>query len=289
MKSIPYERVSPAADGEPFFDLVTNPDDFARFGPSLVQNPVVGGEVPTRADVLAVVFDLEGFTRFCSQRDPQTFVPRFVGDFTDWFFQQIRSQLLFHSGGPAADSVQTEDGKYQLCAPPPFFAKFLGDGFLCLWAADRDLIRRDLPDDADEGLVENELRGDLTNTLAVIQDVRRSYSDYQKTLREHYVNVPSRLRLGAAVGLVTALSNGRDFVGPCINQASRLEKLGPLGMAVDCAGFPNAFVDAPGLERMFTKQTVDIRGGEQTRVLVDAKEWDSLTEEEQRSITSKRD
>src|SRR5437868_256933 len=44
----------------------------------------------TSVNALAAIFDLEGFTKFCSQPDPQLAVPKFLDLFLKWLFAKLK-------------------------------------------------------------------------------------------------------------------------------------------------------------------------------------------------------
>ena len=50
--------------------------------------------------------------------------------------------------------------------------------------------------------------------------------EFLQSLKKTVSKPPSKLRCGIAQGQVTAIADGSDFVGLCINIASRLQKLG---------------------------------------------------------------
>lgn len=149
-------------------------------------------------EALAAIFDLKEFTSFCDQRDPHLEVPEYLQKFLNWLIERI-----------SADSVQREDkDRMVLWYHLPIFGKFLGDGVLLLWDAE-DLS--------------HEEKGDIVSDLYVI------CNDYEKVfLREtgrKFTQPPPRLRCGIAQGQVTSIGAENDFVGLCINIASRLQKL----------------------------------------------------------------
>jgi hypothetical protein len=41
-------------------------------------------------EVLSVVFDLEGFTNFTKQVDPQLSIPNYISDFFNWLFAEVK-------------------------------------------------------------------------------------------------------------------------------------------------------------------------------------------------------
>ena len=184
-------------------------DEYAKFGPGLLDL----GEVASRSDAtnsLAVVLDLEGFTEFCNQVDPQLFVPAFIGDFLDWIFQSIRK--LF--------TESEEEDKVRIWGSLPFFGKFTGDGAPFLW--DTDLSGND------PGI------GNIILRMVEITDLY--LTEFYPRLQQHYSKVPRRLRVGIARGQVLSIGKGKDYVGPCINIASRIQKLSLLSFAASRRG-----------------------------------------------------
>lgn len=147
---------------------------------------------------LAVILDLKDFTGFCDQRDPQHEVPRFLDRFLKWLFGRIREELF--DGDDGADVI--------LWSHLPIFGKFLGDGILLLW---------------DATSISPEARRNLVQAFDII------CSDYTtvflKKTKGLFTKPPSKLRCGIAQGQVTSIANGNDYVGLCINIASRLQKL----------------------------------------------------------------
>ena len=100
--------------------------DLNRFDPSLLGL----GDVAVDAKVinaLAAVFDLEGFTDFCGQPDPQLVIPDYLSEFLVWLFEAITNR--FKKG--------EKEGIVFLSSTLPFFAKFMGDGVLFLWNTDQ--------------------------------------------------------------------------------------------------------------------------------------------------------
>ncbi len=147
---------------------------------------------------LAAILDLKDFTGFCDQRDPHHEIPRFLDKFLKWLFDRIREELFDRNDGN--DVI--------LWSHLPIFGKFLGDGILFLW-------------DATD--VSAEARRNLVQAFDII------CSDYTtvflKKTRGLFTKPPSKLRCGIAQGQVTSIANGNDYVGLCINIASRLQKL----------------------------------------------------------------
>ena len=184
-------------------------EEFNKFNPE-----VLGlGDISlrsTQAEAIAAVFDLSGFTTFCSQADPHLSVPEYLSRFLDWLFNEIKKVFVQKS---------YKEGK-TLWANLPFLAKFLGDGVLFLWDTKK-------------------MNGDeICNVVVSLRDVCYHYvRNFYPQIREEVVKSPGTLRCGIARGSVFSVGNGEDYVGPCINIASRLQKLSLLTFCVSRRGF----------------------------------------------------
>jgi hypothetical protein len=211
-------------------------------------------------EALAVIFDLKGFTSFCDQRDPHLEVPEYLNTFLNWLFERI-----------AEESIRKEEANQLiLWSQLPFFAKFLGDGVLFLWDA------RNLTPEA---------KGNIVVSLYLI------CNDYEKDflpkIRRKFTNPPSKLRCGIAQGQVISIGDETDFVGLCINVASRLQKLGD-------GQFSFAFTKKGlDLERSFHEDwhkdfrliKILIRGvGKEEFVYVLKKEFNALSKPEKKEL-----
>jgi hypothetical protein len=171
---------------------------FKKFGPSILGLEDILANKET-FEALAVIVDLKDFTVFCDQRDPHLVVPQFVKSFLEWLFERLRAQLLIEEAG---DNVV-------LWSHLPFFGKFLGDGVLLLW---------DVTD----------MRGEAKRSIVQSFDIicHDYKAGFLPPLEKHISTPPPKLRCGMAQGQVTSIAAGRDYVGLCINIASRLQKLG---------------------------------------------------------------
>lgn len=171
--------------------------DFEKFGSNVIRLTDITKNKKT-FEGLSVILDLKGFTIFCDQRDPQHQVPRFLGLFIRWLFQRIRAELFDRNDG---DDVV-------LSSHLPIFGKFLGDGVLLIWDV------RDMSPEARRHIVK------AFDTIV---------SDYVDVFLDQnaagFTRPPLRLRCGIAQGQITAIADGNDYVGMCINVASRLQKL----------------------------------------------------------------
>ncbi len=202
---------------------------------------------PSRpTDVLAVIFDLEGFTHFARQIDPQLTVPAFLNSFLQWLFATIRGQL-----------VQKESSA-TLWAELPFFAKFMGDGVLFLWRIDLDRIVG-IEGRGPAGNLQAAVQEFICNIIASLWEVCQAYPAFLETEGRHFTDPPRRLRCGVARGIVIPVGDGADHVGPCINIASRLQKLGGLSFAFSARGIDEAGFN-PSYRARFIKRRTEIRG-----------------------------
>ena len=230
--------------------------DFAKFNVSILDL----GDLTKDAKItnaLAAVFDLEGFTTFCSQIDPQLVIPEYLNGFLPWLFKAIATRY----------TKESRENQHLLWGSLPFFAKFMGDGVLFLWNTD--------------------LSYDLTgigNDVICVRDVAEQYkTEFLPTVSSAHSNVPQRLRVGLARGQVFSVGDGNDFVGPCINMASRLQKLGSLPFAFSRRGFdPEKCFGASVRKRLLTLNA-KVRGvGEDERIVVFKEDYDSLSPKEKK-------
>src|SRR5438105_699717 len=207
-------------------------------------------------DAICIVYDLEGFTAFSRQVDPHLAVPHFMSRFLSWLFAELKRRYF----------REEVEGGVKLYARLPFFAKFMGDGVMFLWDT------KDLP------------RGSLTNIPMIANIISESYKrDFAPQMSREFSDVPRKLRVGVARGRVFAVGGGSDYVGPCINIASRLQKIGStirFCMAKRGWSADEVIVDENNRE-IFVLKSVPIRGiGETELVYIERKEYDQLPVDE---------
>ena len=213
------------------------------------------GDISTPAreiEAVAAVFDLAGFTRFCNQVDPHLAVPRFLSGFLDWLFERIKSGLAIYDIG--ASKV--------LWAELPFLAKFLGDGVLFLWNT--------------RGMSEKL----VCRIVTTLYEICSAYkSEFYPEISLAVDKPPTTLRCGVARGRVFSVGNGKDYVGHCINIASRLQKLSLLTFCFPHRGFyVREYMDA-SYRQNFVQKRITIRGiGENELVWVLNDEFEKLPE-----------
>ena len=225
-------------------------EGYDSFNPSLlglgdITQPAVS------ADAIAAVFDLEGFTNFCKQIEPQLSVPHFLSEFLSWLLADIRREMT---------QRQDPDGAL-LYGPLPFFVKFMGDGLLLLWdvASTDDVGRRNI-------------------VLSSYEVCEHYQTTFLPRIRATTVEAPPRLRCGLARGTVYSVGNGQDFVGSCINMSTRIQKLPGVTFAFNRRGFN---LEDSGADEFFKEAVVvkrlSIRGiGENELVAVLRKDYEAL-------------
>lgn len=211
--------------------------DFAKFNSSILGLGDIMRE-GTSVEALAAMYDLEGFTAFCGQDDSHLFVHEFLEMFLSWLFEQT-----------AQSFTREEQGDQVLIwGRLPFFAKFLGDGVLFIW---------------DTNPANDRIRGDKAIGNIVLSLLKNSFAyqaEFLPMARKRFAAPPQRLRCGIARGRVLSIGDGQDFVGPCINLASRLQKLPPLSFAVSAKGFNIKNALHPDDVHHFVSKQVRVRG-----------------------------
>jgi class 3 adenylate cyclase len=216
-------------------------------------------------EVISIFFDLEGFTNFTKQVDPQLSIPNFISDFFNWLFDNIKKEIT------------QNNGENILWAELPFFCKFMGDGALFLWRIDLDKISLVDSKLTSEELQEN-LQRYLCNIVATMHDICNNYRKFYKELKNEYTDLPQRLRCGIARGNVFPIGNGLDFVGPCINISARLQKFSGLSFAFSARGIDEIGFNE-GYKKFFVKKRVAIHGiGDNELIYILEKEFIKLSD-----------
>jgi len=228
-------------------------EDFERFNPRLLSLGDISS--PSKeVEAIAAIFDLTGFTAFCKQVDPHLVIPPYLSRFLDWLFNEIKQSFVQKS---------YKEGK-RLWTDLPFLAKFLGDRVLFLWNA-RNM----------SGVA-------ICNLLGLLQDICFHYIEkFYPEIRTQVAEAPKALRCGVARGKVYSVGNGQDYVGPCINMASRLQKFSNLTFCFSHRGFDIDKDMHENVRQFFVKKRVAIRGvGENEIVVLVKSEFASLPDED---------
>jgi hypothetical protein len=217
------------------------------------------GKIETKSsqiNALSVMFDLEGFTTFCKQIDPQLAVPEYLGEFLKWIFEEIKMEL----------TDKTYDEGYKTWSDLPFLSKYLGDGILFLW--------------------DTEKMGDIKiqNVVVSMYEICRHYvTKFLPKISNSITTPPTKLRCGIARGTIYTVGNGNDYVGPCINMSARLQKLHTLTFCFSRRGINPAKMES--YSKKFIVKKVNIRGiGEGELVCFSKTEYDLLPDSEKKNF-----
>lgn len=209
------------------------------------------GKIGTKSEqinAISVLFDLEGFTNFCKQIDPQLAVPEYLGEFLKWLFEQVRKELIH----------ETHPEGYRTYSELPFLSKFMGDGILFLWNTD--------------GFSDSKI---MNIVFSMLEICKKYKTDFYKKITRKITSPPATLRCGIARGAIYSVGNGNDFVGPCINMSARLQKLNSLTFAFSRRGL-NPDINESYSKAFVTKKS-DIRGiGSDELVCILKNEFDKL-------------
>jgi class 3 adenylate cyclase len=230
--------------------VITN-DIVNQFNPSMLAL----GDISTpcqEKEAIVAVCDLTGFTKFCNQVDSYLAIPRFLSDFLEWFFDSIRDELI-------EENFQNHTSFW---ADLPSLVKFLGDGLLLVWNT--------------RNMLEDQICRIVTSLYNICIEYRQEF--YPKI--NMVVNKPPTvLRCGVARGKVFTVGNGKDYVGHCINNASRLSQLGPLSFCFPHRGFQVRDHMPEEYANLFIQKYISVRGvGDNELVWVVKDEFNRLPE-----------
>lgn len=156
---------------------------------------------------IVMIYDIAGFSKFFNQPDAQEYVPRFSNRISEAI-----SVAIF--GGK--EFWEKEGAEELIPLLSPVHEKFLGDGALYIWLPPHNET------DFSSGFVAY-----LCNRLWNIQN---NFDTLRKKCSEDIpvFDLPQGIRFGLARGTVYELINSktraREYIGVCINLASRLQK-----------------------------------------------------------------
>jgi len=225
-------------------------DEIIRgFNPSILELGDISSPCQEK-EAIAAVFDLTGFTTFCNQVDSYLAIPRFLNDFLEWFFNSVRKGL-----------TETDLNNHNaFWADFPSLVKFLGDGLLLIWNA--------------RGMTE----GQVCRIAATLYGICRAYRrEFYPQMSMTVNKPPGILRCGVARGKVFSVGNGNDYVGHCINNASRLSRVGTLSFCFPHRGFQVREYMPAEYRQLFVPKYVSIRGvGDNELVWVAKEEFERL-------------
>ena len=209
---------------------------------------------------LALVYDLEGFSKFVNQPDVQGYVPKFLNEVS-------RAMSICISGGEAY--WDNNIPKPEALGMVPVHEKFLGDGALYLWVDNNDK-------QIESNFVQN-LCNRVFNLKTMFPEVLKKCHEFVPV-----VDLPQRIRFGLARGTIYELrrknSSQREYIGFCINLASRLQKYCmELGFIASARlELPDRMLKQNGYVKVVATQ---IKGFPREIVIVDADEFKALNPE----------
>lgn len=214
---------------------------------------------------LALIFDISGFTNFFNKPDLQLYITKYIN-------QIIECVEITIYGG--VDSWTNDPEELEPLPLLPSMRKFLGDGMLYIWE-----------DDNVKTLTNSYLKIDLINRLWNIQ---KYFSKINQKLYEEIPigDLPKTVKFGIAQGTLYRLNEkegDEDYIGPCINLASRLVKYCPDINFICSARLDLAKKD---LEEYNYLRIIarELRSFENEIVIIDRKDYQSLTEEDRERL-----
>jgi hypothetical protein len=230
-----------------------------KFNPSMLELGDICAPCRER-EAVAAVFDLTGFTSFCNQVDSYLAIPRFLNDFLEWFFKSVRQRITEKDFGDRS----------ALWTGLPIMIKFLGDGLILLWDAQK---------------MSEEQICRLAGTLYEVCLIYRT--EFYPYISAAVNKPPSILRCGVARGKVYGIGNDKEYVGHCINNASRLSHLGQITFCFPHRGFQVRENMPEKYRNIFVPKSVSIRGvGEDELVWVVREEYNRLPQKNREMFRS---
>jgi hypothetical protein len=121
------------------------------------------------------------------------------------------------------------------------------------------------------------------NIVCTLDIICESYKEFiTAELSKRYANPPPKLRCGIAKGSVFSIGGGHDYVGACINIASRLQKLHGLGFCFQKNWF-DIEIGMRASKNDYTLKKVEIRGiGKNELVYIRKKDFKELDEKDKK-------
>jgi class 3 adenylate cyclase len=244
----PGSRGSPDESRTSGIRIIDN-NTIKKFNPSMLELGDICAPCQEK-EAVAAVFDLTGFTAFCNQVDSYLAIPRFLNDFLEWFFSNVRQKITEKDYGDRS----------ALWTGLPIMVKFLGDGLILLWDA------RKMSEEQ------------ICRLAGTLYDICRAYrAEFYPRISMAVNKPPVILRCGVARGKVYSIGNDREYVGHCINNASRLSRLGSLTFCFPHHGFLVREHMPAEYRHLFIPKYVSIRGvGENELIWVVKDEYDRL-------------
>lgn len=214
---------------------------------------------------IVLIYDLGGFSKFFNQPDVQDYVPKFINKVSN-------AMNIIFSGGkrPWEPSGKPSTGIYSIePLQSPIHEKFLGDGALYLWTPPKG--KKNFSD-----IFILNLCNRLWNLKKFFGNILKDCSNDIPVLE-----LPDKIRFGLTRGTIYELSQyksaKREYIGFCINLASRLQKYCPeLGFI---ASARIGLSESTLKEHLYIKViATKIKGFPKEIVIVDKDEFKNLDE-----------
>jgi len=223
------------------------------------------GKASHPKNAVALLYDLEGFSRFFNQPDVQDYVPAFLNHVS-----AAMGTCLFGGTEYWTDNLMLRPLQVQVA-----HEKFTGDGAL--------YILLPAPGDSDFP------PSTLPNLCNRLWNLKQYFGNVvKKCLKDvPVVQVPRNIRFGLSRGSVYELrkqgTSATEYIGFCINLASRLQKYCPeLGFIASARlMLPDDIIAAHDYVKVVATQ---IRGFPNEIVLLDKDEYKELSDERRSSL-----
>ena len=213
---------------------------------------------------LIMLFDLQGFSKFFNQPDVNDYVPKYL----NVIFEAIN---LCIEGGDAYWRLKSLRKTPYEPLPKPIHTKYLGDGGMYIWRYE-DLTK--------EQIIY------LINRLWILANNFEKINMKANEIVPVF-DTPKRIRFGIAAGSVYKLnyvhSNEEEYIGYCLNLASRLQSYcREIGFIVSARLDVSNYL----LQEFDYKKVVaiNIKGFPQEIVIVDRNDYDNLDPAVQNSL-----
>jgi len=215
---------------------------------------------------IAVIWDLAEFAKFFNQADIHRYVPQYINIVLD------SVERCFFGG----ETYWVKDGGViKPLDQLPVQRKFMGDGALYIWHAGDEC-------------------GDFSSTFRValsnrLWNLKSFFSNVNKRALSKLpvAALPARIRFGVASGtiheLTVAGSQEKEYIGVCINLASRLQKYCPdLGFIASARlDIHNSVLKENSYKRVIATA---IRGFPNEIVIVDRDEYRELSQSQKKRL-----
>jgi len=219
------------------------------------------GEASRAKHGLVMIFDLEGFSQFFNQPDVQSYITNYLNR----IFECISISM---EGGTAYWAIDEKNaGKLRPLSVLPSHVKFMGDGALYIWTPAKGAK------DFDSTF--------MTNLVNRLWNLKTYFTVVVEKCAEDVpvVELPKRIRFGLARGTIYELSrsdnNAREYIGFCVNLASRLQRYCPeLGFIASARlGLSEEALKQHGYTKVIAK---NLKGFPKEIVIVDENEFKAL-------------